>query len=112
MLDGDLSEDSRERIENAIKKIESRKDLYSEKKRGEIRDLFYNEGVDITYKTKNKDGSLKHGDLLGKARKQAKKNKDGKEAGWKAWIKLGTKALIVTGRSSSKKNVEKGSMAV
>lgn len=59
LLDGDLSEDSRERIENAIKKVESRKDLYSEKKRGEIRDLFYNEGVDITYKTKNKDGSLK-----------------------------------------------------
>ena len=59
LLDGDLSEDSRERIENAIKKVESRKELYSEKKRGEIRDLFYNEGVDITYKTKNKDGSLK-----------------------------------------------------
>ena len=59
LLDGDLSEDSRERIENAIKKVESRKELYSEKKRGEIRDLFYNEGVDITYNTKNKDGSLK-----------------------------------------------------
>lgn len=59
LLDTDLTEYSRERIENAIKKVESRKDLYSEKKRGEIRDLFYNEGVDITYKTKNKDGSLK-----------------------------------------------------
>ena len=59
LLYGDLSEDSRVRIENAIKKVESRKELYSEKKRGEIRDLFYNEGVDITYKTKNKDGSLK-----------------------------------------------------
>lgn len=59
LLDGDLSEESRERIENAIKKVESRKELYSEKKRGEIRDLFYNEGVDITYNTKNKDGSLK-----------------------------------------------------
>ena len=59
LLNGDLSEDSRERIENAIKKVESRKELYSEKKRGEIRDQFYNEGVDITYKTKNKDGSLK-----------------------------------------------------
>ncbi len=59
LLDGDLTNESRERIENAIKKVESRKELYSEKKRGEIRDLFYNEGVDITYKTKNKDGSLK-----------------------------------------------------
>lgn len=59
LLDGDLTKESRERIENAIKKVESRKELYSEKKRGEIRDLFYNDGVDITYKTKNKDGSLK-----------------------------------------------------
>ncbi len=58
-LDGDLTDESRERIESAIRKVESRKELYSEKKRGEIRDLFYNEGVDITYKTKNKDGSLK-----------------------------------------------------
>ena len=59
LLEGDLTDESRERIENALKKVESRKELYSEKKRGEIRDLFYNEGVDITYKTKNKDGSLK-----------------------------------------------------
>ena len=59
LLDGDLTDESRERIENAIRKVESRKDLYSERKRGEIRDLFYNEGVDITYNTKNKDGSLK-----------------------------------------------------
>lgn len=59
LLDGDINDESRERIENALKKVESRKELYSEKKRGEIRDLFYNEGVDITYKTKNKDGSLK-----------------------------------------------------
>ena len=58
-LNGDLDDGARERIEDAIKKVENRKDLYSEKKRGEIRDLFYNEGVDITYRTKNKDGSLK-----------------------------------------------------
>lgn len=59
LLDGDLTDESRERIENAIKKVVSRKELYSEKKRGEIRDLFYNEGVDITYTTKNKDGTIK-----------------------------------------------------
>ena len=53
LLGESLSDDSKERIKNAIKKVESRKDLYSEKKRGEIRDLFYNDGVDITYKTKN-----------------------------------------------------------
>ena len=59
LLDEDLSEDSKDRIRNTIKKVESNKNLYSEKKRGEIRDLFYNDGVDITYKTKNKDGSVK-----------------------------------------------------
>lgn len=59
LLSTDITEESRTRIENAIKKIQDRKDLYSEKKRGEIRDKFYNEGVDITYKIKNRDGSLK-----------------------------------------------------
>ena len=39
LLGESLSDDSKERIKNAIKKVESRKDLYSEKKRGEIRDL-------------------------------------------------------------------------
>lgn len=59
LLDGDLGGESKDRIEKAIAKVQERKELYSEKKRGEIRDLFYNEGVDITYKTKNKDGSIK-----------------------------------------------------
>lgn len=59
LLDGDLSTESREQIERALEKVESKKDLYSEKKRGEIRELFYNNGVDITYKTRNKDGSVK-----------------------------------------------------
>ena len=40
LLDKDLSEESKERIRNTIKKVESNKNLYSEKKRGEIRDLF------------------------------------------------------------------------
>lgn len=59
LLKTDLTDESRNRIENTIQKVKSRKELYSEKKRGEIRDKFYNEGVDITYKTKNKDGSIK-----------------------------------------------------
>lgn len=59
LLNEDLDGEYRDKIEEVIKKVESNKDLYSEKKRSEIRDLFYNEGVDITYKTKNKDGSLK-----------------------------------------------------
>lgn len=59
LLHGDLSEDSRTRIENAIEKVKARKEFYSAKKRGEIRDKFYNDGVDITYKTKNKDGTIR-----------------------------------------------------
>ncbi|MCI6014582.1 MAG: hypothetical protein MRZ09_06325 [Coprobacillus sp.] len=59
LLNTDLSAESKIQIRKAIDKVKSQKHLYSEKKRGEIRDLFYNEGVDITYKIKNKDGSLK-----------------------------------------------------
>ena len=59
LLNTDLSAESKIQIKKAIDKVKSQKHLYSEKKRGEIRDLFYNEGVDITYKIKNKDGSLK-----------------------------------------------------
>lgn len=59
LLKDDLTLESEERIKNAIKKVKSNMDLYSEKKRGDIRDLFYNNGVDITYKIKNKDGSVK-----------------------------------------------------
>ena len=59
LLDTDLPEESKERIKSTIEKVKSQKELYSEKKRGEIRDKFYNEGVDIVYTTKNKDGSVK-----------------------------------------------------
>lgn len=60
LANADLPDDSKEQIKNAIKKVQSKKDLYSEKKRGEIRKLFYNDGVSITYKTKYKDGSIKN----------------------------------------------------
>lgn len=49
----------RERLKYTLEKVENNKDLYDEKKREQIRDKFYNEGVDVTYKTKNKDGSIK-----------------------------------------------------
>lgn len=53
--DGEL----KERLKYTLEKVENNKDLYDEKKREQIRDKFYNEGVDVTYKTKNKDGSVK-----------------------------------------------------
>lgn len=59
LLDTDLSDKSKEHIQNAIQKVESKKEFYSEKNRGQIREQFYNDGVDITYKTRKKDGSIK-----------------------------------------------------
>lgn len=57
LLAQDPSDDARQRIENSIKKVESKKHLYSEKKRGEIRDLFYNNGITIAYKSPKKDNT-------------------------------------------------------
>lgn len=45
--DGEL----KERLKYTLEKVENNKDLYDEKKREQIRDKFYNEGVDVTYKT-------------------------------------------------------------
>ena len=51
--------ESKERIENALRKVESKKDLYKEKSRDEIREYFYENGVDVTYKRKRRDGTIK-----------------------------------------------------
>ncbi len=47
LLKTDLSDEARKRIETVLQKVQSQKDLYSEKKRNEIREQFYNEGVNI-----------------------------------------------------------------
>lgn len=59
LLNEEIDVESASRIEDVIHKVTERKDLYSKKKRGEIRQQFYEEGVDITYKTRNKDGTIK-----------------------------------------------------
>lgn len=64
LLETDLSDESKERIKHAIQKVQSKKEFYSEKNRGQIREQFYNDGVDITYKTKNKDGSIKNEETI------------------------------------------------
>lgn len=51
--------DSKERIKKAIEKVEKRKDLYNEKSRDQIREYFYENGVNVTYKKKRRDGSIK-----------------------------------------------------
>ena len=52
-------EESKERIKETLKKVESRKELYSPKKRDEIREYFYENGVDVTYRKKDKQGNIK-----------------------------------------------------
>lgn len=52
-------EESKERIKKTLKKVESRKELYSPKKRDEIREYFYENGVDVTYRKKDKQGNTK-----------------------------------------------------
>lgn len=47
-----------ERINNAIQKVENNKDKYSEKNRDDIREEFYEKGVDVTYRKKNKNGEV------------------------------------------------------
>ena len=46
------------RLNSTLNKIESRKERYSKKKRDEIRKYFYENGVDVTYKKKNKAGEI------------------------------------------------------
>ena len=49
------NDDSKERIYATLEKIEQRKDLYSPKKRDEIREYFYEHGVNVTYKKYDKE---------------------------------------------------------
>ena len=58
-LFNDTDGDSKERIKQALQKVEDRKDLYDEKSRDEIREYFYENGVNVTYKRKRRDGTIK-----------------------------------------------------
>lgn len=44
---------------NRLQKVEDRKDLYNEKSRDEIREYFYENGVDVTYKRNAETEQLK-----------------------------------------------------
>lgn len=50
-------EASAERLRQALTRVEKNQSLYSPKKRDEIREFFYENGVDVTYKRRNKDGT-------------------------------------------------------
>lgn len=58
-LFNDTDGDSKERIKKALQKVKDRKDLYNEKSRDEIREYFYENGVNVTYKQKRRDGTIK-----------------------------------------------------
>lgn len=51
-----------EKIENLnyiLKKIEFNKDKYDKKSKEQLREMFYQDGINVTYITKNKDGVIK-----------------------------------------------------
>ena len=58
-LYNESSDEQKENIKKTLHKIKSRKELYSPKKRDEIREYFYENGVDVTYKKKCRDGTIK-----------------------------------------------------
>lgn len=59
MIKNAANDIERKKLEKVVAKIEGNKEKYAPKKRGEIREQFYEEGVSITYTTKKKDGSIK-----------------------------------------------------
>lgn len=59
MIKNAANDTERKKLEKVVAKIEGNKEKYASKKRGEIREQFYEEGVSITYTTKKKDGSIK-----------------------------------------------------
>lgn len=56
LKDNTDSIENKEKIEYLLKKIEEKKKLYKEKNRDEIREDFYQNGVDISYKHTDKEG--------------------------------------------------------
>ena len=58
-LYNESSDEQKENIKKTLHKIKIRKELYSPKKRDEIREYFYENGVDVAYKKKCRDGTIK-----------------------------------------------------
>lgn len=58
-LKNSTSDEDIEKFTNVLEKVEKNKDLYCEKSRDEIREHFYENGVDVTYKRKRRDGTIK-----------------------------------------------------
>jgi len=52
------TDNSKEKIQKIINTVEANKELYSKKKKEEIREEFYQCGVDVEYKTLNKNGEV------------------------------------------------------
>lgn len=64
-LDEGVESDERlEKLYELLERAETCKDLFDKKSKEELREQFYTNGVDITYVTKNKDGSVKREDTV------------------------------------------------
>ena len=64
-LDEGVESDERlEKLYELLERAETCKDLFDKKSKEELREQFYTDGVDITYVTKNKDGSVKREDTV------------------------------------------------
>lgn len=58
LRDDCVDDDMRIRIQSAIERVQSNKDLYNPRSRDAIREFFYENGVDVTYKKKDKTGNV------------------------------------------------------
>ena len=66
--DDSITEKEKEiRLKNLVKyeeNVEKNKDKYIKKTKEELREMFYKDGVDVTYNSYNKDGSLKKSETI------------------------------------------------
>lgn len=58
------TQEEKQKCQIAIEKIENNKSKYKEISKENLRTLFYNNGIDITYILKNKDGNIKESETI------------------------------------------------
>lgn len=59
MIKDETDEEKKKNLNHILNKIESNKDKYDKKSKEQLREIFYQDGIDVTYVTKNKDGVIK-----------------------------------------------------
>ena len=64
MIEEETDVEKIESLKQILKKIESNKNKYDKKSKEQLREMFYRDGVDVTYITKNKDGIIKNQETM------------------------------------------------